>query len=139
MGSELDRSGVEISKAEINRALLRILTKEFDITAGSIMSKGLNCNEAVAKLIGSETRLDETDTTQEKGFTTQKRKMTKKCYNSQQTRHLAKDCLSKRSNHKTVKRTERISGNVSNSARWTTLKRFVSKKVTRMEIPKKPL
>lgn len=93
---ELESAGYTVSKVEQKHALLRGLPKEFDVTAEAIMISEQNYNQAVAKLIVRETRLEDLEIGREKAMATKGVADTRTCHNCGKLGHLAKNCWHKK-------------------------------------------
>lgn len=78
--SELQSTGRAISELEKKRALLRVLTHGFDITAESVIYGSFKYHRAELKLIVREIRLLESNEVAERATVAHKRVM--KCFKS---------------------------------------------------------
>lgn len=135
--SEFESADHNISKVEMSKALFRGWTKDLHVTADSIMSFGIGCHEAVAKLIERKAQLDESEQISQNALITQGHELAKKYNNCEMKGNLAENRLSKKIQHRTRMVTSNLVELVANVARPATLLSLARKNVLIIEISKK--
>lgn len=96
--SELENAGHVVSEVEQERALLRGLPKDYDVTVETVMSFKHAYSEAVPKLIVREIRLRDAEdaTPLALATTTPAWKQSRKCFYCGKPGHVVRDCRKKK-------------------------------------------
>lgn len=89
---EIESAGDTVSQVEQKRALLRGLSKDYDVTAEFIMGFASEYNDTVSKLIVRETRLNDLDSKSDYALLTNENLMVWKCFQCGEVGHVAKSC-----------------------------------------------